>query len=109
MTVYGGQSWNEESAPAVREELAKLRSAVLALDIDPTLKTAATRLIKEADGHAQHPQPAPERIGSPIEKLARLLKDSGALVAAGAALINPLQGIGSLLGATGQIILRLIG
>jgi len=109
MTVYGGQHWNEGSAVAVREELAKLRIAIHALDLDPALKATATRLVEEADGQAHHAQPAPEKIGSPIEKLTRLLKDSGALVAAGAALINPLQGIGTLLGAAGQIIVRMIG
>jgi len=109
MTVYGGQHWSEDSAPAVREELERLRSAIRSLDLDPTLKATATRLVEEADGQAHQAQPAPERIGRPIEKLTRLLKESGALIAAGAALINPLQGIGSLLGATGQIIIRMIG
>lgn len=108
MKVYGGQ--HSVVAPAeIVHELASLRAALAALDLDPAVRRSAAALLDDAERELDRPEPKAEKAAGPIERLTKLLKDAGAISAAGSALVDPIRSIASLLGGAGRTILRLIG
>jgi hypothetical protein len=109
MTVQGGQQYVAASVDAVREDLAKLRQVLSTIDIDPKSQRWVEDLVTEATEELDQPQPDAPTVARPIERLTRILKDAGAFASAGAALIDPLQRIASWLGASGRVILDIIG
>jgi len=109
MTVYGGQHSVVDVTGAIADELASLRRVLAEHDLDQTVRQQADGLMEEADRELKRPEPEADKIAGPIERLTKLLKDSGVLLAAGAALVDPIRGIASLLGVAGRAILHLIG
>jgi hypothetical protein len=109
MTVHGGQQYLAAPADVVWEELAKLRLALSEIDIDPGVQRSVEDLMTETTQELNQPHPDTEKVARPIERLTRLLSDAGAVTAAGAGLIDPLQRIASWLGASGQAILHILG
>jgi hypothetical protein len=109
MTVYGGQHYTVSSPEEARRELADIREALAKLELGPDVVEEASALIDEADHELARPEPRPDKVGGPIERLTTLVSQVGGLAAAGAALVEPLQRIGTWLGTAGQGILRLIG
>jgi hypothetical protein len=77
--------------------------------VNQTVRQQADGLIEEADRELNRPDPEADRIAGPIERLTKLLKDSGVMLAAGATLLDPIRSIASLLGVAGRAILHLIG
>jgi hypothetical protein len=77
--------------------------------VNQTVRQQADGLIEEADRELNRPDPEAGRIAGPIERLTKLLKDSGVMLAAGATLLDPIRSIASLLGVAGRAILHLIG
>jgi hypothetical protein len=108
MTVHGGQHYSASSADMIRQELANLQRAISTIDLDPATRATAIAHLADADREFDRPDPDTRQISRPIKRLTRLLKDVGAISAAGATLIEPLQRIASWLGASGQEILHLI-
>jgi hypothetical protein len=108
MTVHGGQQYIAPPADMILPELARLRRALSAIHLDPDVEQSAGEYLAAADAEVRRPHPDARRVARPIERLTRLLKGAGVILAAGAALINPLQSIASLLGAAGQVILHLL-
>ena len=109
MTVYGGQHYEAGSAAEVRRDLVGIREAVAGLGLAPEVAQEASALIAEADHELAQPEPRPDKVGGPIERLTNLLSEVGGLAAAGATLVEPLQRIGAWLGTAGQGILHLLG
>ena len=108
MTVYGGQQYVTGSPEEVRADLAALREVVAGLGLQPEVQQEATDLIDEADRELAQPKPQPEKVGGPLTRLTNLLADAGAVAAAGASVIAPLQRIGSWLGVAGKAILAVL-
>jgi len=109
MTVQGDQRYVAAPTDAARQDLARLRLALLTIDIDPKTQRLVEDLMTEANDELDQTRPDIEKVARPIERLTSLLKDAGALAAAGAALIDPLRGIASWLGASGRAILQMLG
>ncbi len=108
MTVHGGQQYVALPTDMILPELANLRQALAAVNLDPDVEQLAGEYLTAAGEEIRRPRPEARRVARPLERLTRLLKGAGVIAAAGAALINPLQGIASLLGAAGQAILHLL-
>jgi hypothetical protein len=109
MTVYGGQHSVVGATDAIAGELASVRRVLAEHDLDQTVREQADGLMEEADRELNGPEPDADKIAGPIERLTKLLKDSGVMLAAGAALVDPIRSIASLLGVAGRAILHLIG
>jgi hypothetical protein len=108
MTVYGGQHYTGFPADLIRQELGNLQRAISAVGLDPAVQKKAAALLADADHELSRAGRDAKKVARPIERLARLLKNIGAIAVSGAALIDPLQRIASWLGPAGQAILHLI-
>jgi len=108
MTVYGGQHYTGFPAELIRQELGNLQRAISAMGLDPAVQKEAAALLADADHELSRAGRDAKKVARPIERLAGLLKNIGAIAVSGAALIDPLQRIASWLGPAGQAILRLI-
>jgi hypothetical protein len=108
MTVYGGQHYTGFPAELIRQELGNLQRAISAIGLDPAVQKKAAALLADADHELSRAGRDAKKVARPIERLAGLLKNIGAIAVSGAALIDPLQRIASWLGPAGQAILHLI-
>ena len=109
MTVYGGQHYTGFPAELIRQELGNLQRAISAMGLDPThVQKEAAALLADADHELSRAGRDAKKVARPIERLAGLLKNIGAIAVSGAALIDPLQRIASWLGPPGHAILHLI-
>jgi hypothetical protein len=108
MTVYGGQHYTGFPAELIRQELGNLQEAISAMGLDPAVQKKAAALLADADHELSRTGRDAKKVARPIERLAGLLKNIGAIPVSGAALIDPLQRIASWLGPAGQAILHLI-
>ena len=108
MTVHGGQTYVATAADMILPELAKLRRALSAVDLGPDVRESAREFLTAAGDELGQPHPDARRVARPLERLTSLLKEAGAIAAAGAVLIDPLQRIASWLGTSGQGILHLM-
>jgi len=107
-TIYGGQQAILGVTTEIARQVSSLREALDSVELDPAVKEQADALMDEANRELAQPEPSLPKAARPIEKLTDLLKDAGALTAAGAALVDPIRSIGSLLGAAGGAILSLL-
>ncbi len=108
MTVYGGQHYTGFPAELIWQELGNLQRAISAMGLDPAVQKEAAALLADADHELSRAGRDAKKVARPIERLAGLLKNIGAIAVSGAALIDPLQRIASWLGPAGQAILHLI-
>src|SRR5260370_38669858 len=91
MAVHGGQHYSASSADMIRQELANLQRAMATIDLDPATRATAIAHLTHADREFDRPDPDARQISRPIQRLARLLKNLGAISGAGAALTEPLH------------------
>jgi hypothetical protein len=108
MTVYGGQHYTALPVDMIRQELENIRRSISAIQLSPQAREKAAALLADAGDELGQPGCDAEKVARPVKRLAGLLSDIGAISAAGAALIGPLQAIASWLGPAGQAILHLI-
>jgi hypothetical protein len=108
MTVYGGQHYTGFPAELIRQELGNLQNAISEMGLDPAVQEKLAALLANADHELSRTGCDAKKVARPIERLAGLLKNIGAIAVSGAALIDPLQRIASWLGPAGQAILHLI-
>ena len=108
MTVYGGQHYTALPADMIRQELENILTIISAIELTPEAREDAVALLADAGRELSQPGCEPEQVARPVRRLARLLRDIGAISAAGASLIGPFQAIASWLGPAGQAILHLI-
>lgn len=110
-TVYGGQHYAASPAEMIARDLASIHGVISGMPLDPAVRSQATALLSDASRELGQPARdggGNEGIARPIERLTRLLRDAGALAAAGATLVDPLLRIASWLGPAGQAIAHLI-
>ena len=110
-TVTGGQQGIHVSHADAQSAVQLIR-AILEQPDRPALTDQQRN---EVDEHLDaigtelaQPQPQPERITPRITQLTQLLRDAGALVGAGAALVGPLTTLAHWLGAAGAAALGLL-
>ncbi len=108
MTVYGGQRYTALPAAMIRQELENIHRIISAIELNPEARRTAVALLADAGRELGQPGCDAEKVARPVKRLAGLLSDIGAISAAGAALIGPLQAIASWLGPAGQAILHMI-
>jgi hypothetical protein len=109
--VHGGQRYAASPAELIGRDLATIRDVIAAMPLDPAVRERATAFLSDASlelGRPARDGGGGEGAAQPIERLTRLLRDAGALSAAGAALADPLQHIALWLGTAGQAIAHLI-
>jgi hypothetical protein len=92
-----------------RENLAAIKIALASAALPPDVRDQAFSELRAAENEAAKADPDPATIRERIEALTRVLRDSGALISAGAALIDPLRELASGFGSAGATILNLIG
>jgi hypothetical protein len=108
MTVHGGQHYTALPADMIRQELENIHRSISAMQLSPEIRKKAAALLADVGRELGQPGCNAEKVARPVKRLAGLLSDIGAISAAGAALIGPLQAIASCLGPVGESILHLI-
>jgi hypothetical protein len=107
MNVYGGQHAAIILPVAeLRRELESLSKALGSLSLPPSESHAAELHMKAAQEELGRSQPDRHTVAARMEQITKILKRSGALTAAGLAVLNPLHGIAALLGPLGSSILK---
>ena len=99
--VGGGAA---EALDAVR----RLLHVLDVVDLPPAAQDAARRDVAEMEAELRRPDPDSGRVAGHLERLTALLKEAGALAAAGAALATPLGAIAGWLGPLGGAALALL-
>jgi hypothetical protein len=90
----------------LRRELEGLRKGLGSLPLPPSERHAAEMNIEAAQEELGRSHPDRHTVAVRMEQFTKILKTSGALAAAGLAVLNPLHGIATLLGPLGSSILR---
>jgi hypothetical protein len=93
-----------EALKAAGEVRAGLDSAELPAD----LRHTAHDQLDAIEGELRSPQPDKERVASRMESLTQMLKEAGALAAAGTALVGPLGVLAGFLGPLGHVVANLV-
>ncbi len=106
--IEGGQYGILATPAAALEALQRLRGGMSSASLDEGGQFEARAHIDELENELHAPQPDRSRIASVLERLTRLFVATGSLVAAGAALVEPLHTLATWLGALGQPILTLL-
>ena len=106
--ISGGQHVTVTTLDAARSAVTSLRQIVRTLPLDQTANSSARTSVDELDTELRKHSPAPPVVESHLRRLTSLLKSTGALVAAGATLIGPLQVIAGWLGNLGANTLQLL-
>ena len=105
--VSGGQHGVLHGAPPLRE-LEQARRVLAGLSLPPAERAAASAALDEVEQALEGDTPQPERAASALQRAAVLLRDVGAVAAAGASLTQPLAAIARWLGGLGAPVLRLL-
>jgi hypothetical protein len=107
--LYGGQHGAIVTTHDARRLAADLRRALPSSALGRRDAGAARVAIDEVEAGLADPKPDRSRVAGGLERLTRLLSATGALVGAGAALVEPLRGLAGWLGALGAPVLALLG
>ena len=107
--IYGGQHGVAATTQDARRLAADLRRALPSAALGRRDNGAARAAIHEVEAGLAGPQPDRSRVARGLERLTRLLSATGALVGAGAALVEPLRGLAGWLGELGAPVLGLLG
>ena len=107
--IYGGQQ-NQVVIPAaeIATQIDALRRALDGLELPSGPRADAHRALDEAEAEVKQPAPNAPAVASKLTRFAEIVKDVGALAAAGLSLINPLAGVAALLGPLGHSIVEII-
>ncbi|GAA1976874.1 hypothetical protein [Microbacterium pumilum] len=105
--IHGGQRGTFVSADP-SQALAALRAALGEVALPSGTAEAVSSDLDQAAAAIQQAEPDKERAAGPLERVTQTLKSTGALAAAGAALIAPLQVLGQWLGPLGAGLLKLL-
>jgi hypothetical protein len=109
MHVSGGQHGVVGTPEVARQISRNLRRSVATVQLDRRSAQAARAEVDEIDAGLSREQPDRARVAGALERLTRLLSATGALAAAGAALVEPLQALAGWLGELGAPVLQLLG
>lgn len=92
-----------------RQAVATLREALMTVSLPPGANAEARARVNQVDAVMKEPEPDRSQVADSLRRLTRLLSSAGALVAAGTALVGPLQTLATWLGELGQPIMQLLG
>jgi hypothetical protein len=106
--ISGGQHVIVTTLDAARDAVNSLRQVVGTLPLDQATNSSAQTSVDELDTELRKHNPAPPVVESHLRRLTSLLKSTGALVAAGAMLVGPLQVIAGWLGDLGASALQML-
>jgi hypothetical protein len=108
MHLSGGQHGYVGDPEVGRQISRHLRRSVERAGLDGRSAVAARAEVDEIDAGLAAGRPDRSRIAGALERLTRLLSATGALAAAGAALVEPLQALAGWLGELGAPVLQLL-
>jgi len=91
-----------------RRNLKAVRDALASAELPAPVRGQALTELQSAEDEAGKASPDPSRVRERIEALTLFLRESGALVSAGAAVIQPLQQLATWFGPAGASIFRLL-
>src|SRR3954452_12874024 len=106
----GGNQYNWSAPPELmRRTAASLRCSVeRKVRLDQRRAEAARAELDEIQAGLGQSEPQARRVATALKRLTELLKEAGALVSAGAALLEPLRRLAIWLGALGAPVLALL-
>jgi hypothetical protein len=107
--IAGGQHAVFGTDAVARQAARDLRRALAEATIDRRNAAGARRELDEIDAGLGAARPDRHRVAGALERLTRLLSSAGALVTAGAALVEPLRALAGWLGGLGAPVLQLLG
>lgn len=90
------------------DAVALLARRLGVFDLAGATEDAARRDLAEIEAELRRDDPEPAHVAGHLERLTALLKEAGALAAAGAALATPLGAIAGWLGPLGGAVLALL-
>ena len=101
-----GNVHNEASIPAaqIAEELENLRNAISVSSLPSPVTAQVMQHLDAAEEQLRAPNPDAGKVAKRVERIAEILKGSGALVGAAFSVLNPLNGIVTLLGPFGSAL-----
>jgi hypothetical protein len=105
--IAGGQSGALAFGDPI-DALKALRGALGDVELPEQTADAVKRDLDEVTRAIDRVEPDKKTAAGRLERLTGLLKSSGALVAAGASLMGPLQALGRWLGPLGEGLLKLL-
>ncbi|MDR7185215.1 hypothetical protein J2X85_002249 [Microbacterium trichothecenolyticum] len=106
---YGGQTGVYRADPReALEALGDLRAALRELRLPAGAADEVDADLRRADDAISRRKPEPEEAAGALERLTQTLTNAGALAAASASLIAPLQALGRWLGPLGEKLLSLL-
>lgn len=106
--ITGGQHVTTTTLTAARDAVVALRHAVATVPLNHTDASSARLWVDEIHAELHRDQPSAPVVETRLQRLTLLLKSAGALVAAGAPLLAPLQTLAGWLGQLGETTLRLL-
>jgi len=106
--VNGGQHVTVTTLNAARDAVVSLRRALDTAPLSPDNAASVRVSIDMLDSELRKDRPEPPVVENRLQRLTSLLKSTGALAAAGAALIDPLRTLAGWLGTLGESTLRLL-
>jgi hypothetical protein len=92
----------------LRGELSQLATEVGRLELPADGRRAVEEELAAAEAAADAEEPDAGRISGRLEKATTVLRDAGALVGGGTAVVESLQRLGTLLGPAGHTLLALL-
>ena len=104
-TVYGGQYAAITDQGQALQALEELRAAVAQLPLGPASAAGAQSAIGETKQALAADPPDKPAAASGLRRMAMVLKELGGVVMAGAAVLNPLNGLIAWLGSVGKRVL----
>lgn len=107
--ISGGQQGTAAFTLAdARQQLHLLRAAIDRLDLPDVERDEVTGAIDAAGAELRAPQPDRRRTAGHLERLTGILRRTGALLTAGAAIVGPLQALATWLGPAGATLAALL-
>jgi hypothetical protein len=108
--ITGGQQGAATFASTAEAlaQLDRLRAAMERLALSDPVRAQAAEAIESAQAELQAPEPDKGRVAGHLERFTRMLRQAGALLAAGEAVAAPLQSLAAWLGPLGAPLLGLL-
>jgi hypothetical protein len=107
-TIHGGQHVAISSPAEALTAVEQLRNEIKAMRLPKETEAEAEEHLKEIQRKLEHPEPDKPTIGDRLARLTQLLVSAGALATAGTALVTPISGLATWLGAFGASALGLL-
>jgi hypothetical protein len=101
--LHAEARWSE-----LRQELRRVEDEVGRLNVPPASRAGAARSVAAAAAELERPEPDRRAVATRLGRAAAILRDAGALSAAGTALVESLRRSAAVLGPAGKTLLALL-